>query len=119
MGRQWNSDKDGDGTITVEESNEDFVSSDSDSSDEEDDRPKTADDIVTNKEFDYLERKVDKMEHSIGSIIAKLDAVLIQTGVMQEQDDPITGEGAGNATFMLDITADGEVEDFVPGDGSD
>ena len=27
-------DKDGDGTITVEESNEDFVSSDSDSSDE-------------------------------------------------------------------------------------
>lgn len=30
-----NSDKDGDGTITVEESNEDFVSSDSDSSDEE------------------------------------------------------------------------------------
>ena len=33
--------------------------------------------------------------------------------------DTITGEGAGNATFMLDITEDGAVEDFVPGDGSD
>ena len=37
-----------------------------------------------------LERKVDKMEHSIGSIIAKLDAVLVRTGVMQEQDGNIT-----------------------------
>ena len=33
-----------------------------------------------------LEKKVDKMEHSIGSIIAKLDAVLVKTGVMQEGD---------------------------------
>jgi len=111
-----NSDKDGDGTITVEESNEDFVSSDSDSSDEEDDRPKTADDIVTNKEFDSLERKVDKMEHSIGSIITKLDAVLVRLGVMQEGSGE---EGEGNATFMLDVTEQGEIEDFVPGDGTD
>ena len=37
-----------------------------------------------------MERKVDKMEHSIGSIIAKLDAVLVRTGVMQEQDGNIT-----------------------------
>ena len=49
-----NSDKDGDGTITVEESNEDFVSSDSESSDDEDDpdRPKSGNDVVSNKEFD-------------------------------------------------------------------
>ena len=75
------------------------------------------------------------MEHSIGSIIAKLDAVLVKTGVMQEGDsqcpecryfilnlipsESLTGEGAGNATFMLDMTEHGEVEDFVPGDGTD
>ena len=75
------------------------------------------------------------MEHSIGSIIAKLDAVLVKIGVMQEGEssdsvsmlsstlysqlsETITGEGAGNATFMLDMTEHGEVEDFVPGDGT-
>jgi len=57
------------------------------------------------------------MEHSIGSIITKLDAVLVRIGIMQEE--PETGDGAGNATFMLDVTDQGEVEDFVPGDGSD
>ena len=80
-----------------------------------------------------MEKKVDKMEHSIGSIIAKLDAVLVKTGVMQEGEltnmsdiildliisESLTGEGAGNATFMLDMTEHGEVEDFVPGDGTD
>ena len=45
------------------------------------------------------------MEHSIGSIITKLDAVLVRIGVMQEEP-----EGDGNATFMLDITQEGEVE---------
>ena len=79
---------------------------------------------------------MDKMEHSIGSIIAKLDAVLVKTGVMQEGEgqcqniflrlifysqpsESMTGEGAGNATFMLDMTEHGQVEDFVPGDGTD
>ena len=82
-----------------------------------------------------MEKKVDKMEHSIGSIIAKLDAVLVKTGVMQEGEgqcqyyssdlyypppsESMTGEGAGNATFMLDMTEHGQVEDFVPGDGTD
>ena len=70
--------------------------------------------MVTNKEFDSLEKKVDKMEHSIGSIITKLDAVLVRIGVMQEEP-----EGEGNAAFMLDMTQEGEVEDFVPGDGTD
>ena len=28
-------------------------------------------------------------------------------------------EGEGNATFMLDVTEQGEIEDFVPGDGTD
>ena len=81
---------------------------------DDDGRPKTGNDVVTNKEFDSLEKKVDKMEHSIGSIITKLDAVLVRIGVMQEEP-----EGDGNATFMLDLTQEGEVEDFVPGDGSD
>jgi len=114
-----NSDKDGDGTITVEESNEDFVSSDSESSDDEDDpdRPKSGNDVVSNKEFDHLEKKVDRMEHSIGSIISKLDAVLVRIGVMSES--PETGEDAGNAAFILDMTEQGQIEDFVPGDGTD
>jgi len=113
------SDKDGDGTITVEESNEDFVSSDSESSDDEDDpdRPKSGNDVVSNKEFDHLEKKVDRMEHSIGSIISKLDAVLVRIGVMSES--PETGEDAGNAAFILDMTDQGQIEDFVPGDGTD
>ena len=54
------------------------------------------------------------MEQSIGSIITKLDTVLVRIGVIQE-----TGEDAGNATFMLDVTQEGEIEDFVPGDGTD
>jgi len=56
------------------------------------------------------------MEHSIGSIITKLDAVLVRLGVMQEGSGE---EGEGNATFMLDVTEQGEIEDFVPGDGTD
>ena len=39
--------------------------------------------------------------------------------IFHDDAEPITGEGAGNATFMLDVTEEGEVEDFVPGDGSD
>ena len=37
----------------------------------------------------------------------------------QLNSESLTGEGAGNATFMLDMTEHGEVEDFVPGDGTD
>ena len=36
------------------------------------------------KSFFSLEKKVDRMEHSIGSIISKLDAVLVRIGVMSE-----------------------------------
>lgn len=39
-----------------------------------------------------LEKKVDKMEHSIGSIIAKLDAVLVKTGVMQEGEATVSSQ---------------------------
>ena len=61
------------------------------------------------------------MEHSISSIITKLDAVLGRvTGINETADNsPIPIEDAGNATFMLDITESGEVADFVPGDGTD
>jgi len=116
------SDKDGDGEITIDESNEQFdsdVDSDEDNSDDES-RPSTGSkDIVNNREFDYLERKVDKMEHSISSIITKLDAVLGRVIGINEESSPIPLEDAGNATFMLDITDTGEVADFVPGDGTD
>ena len=74
------------------------------------------------------------MEHSIGSIISKLDAVLVRIGVMSECEfspirhlyvkwkilsAPDTGEDAGNAAFILDMTDQGQIEDFVPGDGTD
>ncbi len=32
---------------------------------------------------------------------------------------PETGEDAGNAAFILDMTEQGQIEDFVPGDGTD
>ena len=28
-------------------------------------------------------------------------------------------DGAGNATFMLDMTSGGQIEDYVPGTGED
>ena len=59
------------------------------------------------------------MEHSISSIITKLDAVLGRVIEINEESSPIPLEDAGNATFMLDITDTGEVADFVPGDGTD
>ena len=59
------------------------------------------------------------MEHSISSIITKLDAVLGRVIGINEESSPIPLEDAGNATFMLDITDAGEVADFVPGDRTD
>ena len=77
--------------------------------------------LKINKAIFSLERKVDKMEHSISSIISKLDAVLGRVmGINDENaSEAPTGDDAGNATFMLDVTDEGEVADFVPGDGTD
>ena len=58
------------------------------------------------------------MEHSISSIITKLDAVLGRV-IGIDETGPIAPEDAGNATFMLDVTEEGEVADYVPGDGTD
>ena len=38
---------------------------------------------VSNEEFTILQRRVDRMEHSIGSIVSKIDAVLVKLEAME------------------------------------
>ena len=39
---------------------------------------------VTHEEFSMLQRRVDRMEHSIGSIVSKIDAVLVKLEAMEQ-----------------------------------
>ena len=39
---------------------------------------------VTQEEFSMLQRRVDRMEHSIGSIVSKIDAVLVKLEAMEQ-----------------------------------
>lgn len=39
---------------------------------------------VSIEEFSVLSRRVDRMEHSIGSIVSKIDAVLIKLEAMEK-----------------------------------
>ena len=65
------------------------------------------------REFDAVEAKVDKMEHSIGSILSKIEHVLeklslveVSNGLpshLQVSRDDSDGEAAGNAAFMHDM----------------
>ncbi|XP_066304092.1 polycystin-2-like protein 1 isoform X2 [Branchiostoma lanceolatum] len=50
------------------------------SGDEDDDRPVHG---VSFEEFTVLSRRVDRMEHSIGSIVSKIDAVLVKLEAME------------------------------------
>jgi len=119
-----NSDTNGDGIIDIEESNDTLEDLD----DGEDPLTGVTDDgeeadknaVVTNKEFDAVEAKVDAMEHSVGSILSKIEHVLEQLSLVEVKSDDLGDqEGAGNAAFMLDMAEDGGVADFVPGDGSE
>lgn len=38
---------------------------------------------VSHEEFSVLQRRVDRMEHSIGSIVSKIDAVLVKLENME------------------------------------
>jgi len=38
---------------------------------------------VASEEFTLLQRRVDRMEHSIGSIVSKIDAVLVKLEAME------------------------------------
>ena len=42
------------------------------------------DDGVPYEEYAVLARRVDRMEHSIGSIVSKIDAVLIKLDTMEK-----------------------------------
>jgi len=60
------------------------------------------------------------MEHSVGSILSKIEHVLEQLSLVEvKPGDSDDGEGAGNAAFMLDMADDGGIADFVPGDGTE
>merc|ERR1712083_855429 len=63
--------------------------------------------VVTNKEFDAVEAKVAKMEHSLEKL-----------SLVEGSRDDSDGEAAGNAAFMHDME-NGGIADFVPGDGTD
>lgn len=39
---------------------------------------------VSYEEFTVLSRRVDRMEHSIGSIVSKIDAVLVKLEAMEK-----------------------------------
>ena len=39
---------------------------------------------VTHEELSMLQRRVDRMEHSIGSIVSKIDAVLVKLEAMEQ-----------------------------------
>lgn len=38
---------------------------------------------MSNEEFSVLTRRVDRMEHSIGSIVSKIDAVLVKLEALE------------------------------------
>ena len=40
---------------------------------------------VAYEEFTVLSRRVDRMEHSIGSIVSKIDAVLVKLNAMEKE----------------------------------
>lgn len=59
---------------------------------------------VTHEEFSMLQRRVDRMEHSIGSIVSKIDAVLVKLEAM-EQTKARRRETVGH---LLDSIAESE-----------
>merc|ERR1712032_1221736 len=100
------SDVNGDGTISTDESNDMIDAMDDASSDEEFDEEDFAevrngsakkDGIVTNAEFDVVERRVEKMEHAIGSIITKIDSVLTKMEIIA---GPPSTDNEGNAMWV-------------------
>ena len=123
------SDSNGDGLLDIRESGEfveDCCDDDVDEmyksedgaismlDDEEKEKP------VTNAEFDVLELKVLKLERTLGTVIDKIDSVLERMeGFSSRPPTSQKLEEAGNATFMLDMTENGQIEDFVPGDGDE
>lgn len=53
-------------------------------SDDEGEKRAVVDDGVPYEEYAVLARRVDRMEHSIGSIVSKIDAVLIKLDTMEK-----------------------------------
>ena len=57
-------------------------------SDDDDSRTKSSrsgpSQSVSYEEFTVLSRRVDRMEHSIGSIVSKIDAVLVKLELMEK-----------------------------------
>lgn len=53
-------------------------------SDDEGEKRGVVDDGVPYEEYAVLARRVDRMEHSIGSIVSKIDAVLIKLDTMEK-----------------------------------
>lgn len=54
-----------------------------DDDDDEDGRRVDSKNLVSQNEFQILTRRVDRMEHSIGSIVSKIDAVIVKLEAME------------------------------------
>uniref|UniRef100_H2Y8T2 EF-hand domain-containing protein n=1 Tax=Ciona savignyi TaxID=51511 RepID=H2Y8T2_CIOSA len=53
------------------------------SDDDDDDRPISSKNFVSRDDFQLLSRRVDRMEHSIGAIVSKIDAVIVKLEAME------------------------------------
>nr|XP_002119742.1 polycystin-2 isoform X2 [Ciona intestinalis] len=53
------------------------------SDDDDEDRPISSKNFVSRDDFQILARRVDRMEHSIGSIVSKIDAVIVKLEAME------------------------------------
>ena len=78
---------------------------------------------VSYEEFTVLSRRVDRMEHSIGSIVSKIDAVLVKLEAMERAKskrretmskilDSITEVGVNVGTIVNYLTALGEYREW-------
>jgi len=56
---------------------------DDDASDDDDDDMVRSKNFVSKADFQILSRRVDRMEHSVGSIVSKIDAVIVKLEAME------------------------------------
>lgn len=71
------------GAVSHVSMNESNHPSDDDDDDEDDDDEIRSKNLVSKTDFQILSRRVDRMEHSVGSIVSKIDAVIVKLEAME------------------------------------
>jgi len=116
-------DINGDGTIDNNESNDICYGSSSEDSDDDEEMNsydsrfgtinKGSNDIVTNNDFEIIERRVNKMEHSISSIVSKIDAVLSKMDVITHQENNTEAETTTEVAINITSMDTDKLEDIT------